>query len=113
MRRALRRASDAATLNLDEISVLLSARDEALTQLCEAAARVRDAGLLEIGRPGVITYSPKVFIPLTRLCRDRCHYCTFATTPNHVPAAYLEISQVCNLIFPLIWMRIIESCTTN
>ena len=94
MRRALRRASDAATLNIDEISVLLSARDEALTQLCEAAARVRDAGLIELGRPGVITYSPKVFIPLTRLCRDRCHYCTFATTPNHLPAAYLEISQV-------------------
>lgn len=94
MRRALRRASDAATLNIDEISVLLSARDEALTQLCEAAARVRDAGLIELGRPGVITYSPKVFIPLTRLCRDRCHYCTFATTPNHLPAAYLEISEV-------------------
>jgi FO synthase len=94
MRRALRRASDAATLNIDEISVLLEARDEALTQLCEAAARVRDAGLIELGRPGVITYSPKVFIPLTRLCRDRCHYCTFATTPNHLPAAYLEISQV-------------------
>ena len=94
MRRALRRASDAATLNIDEISVLLSARDEALTQLCEAAARVRDAGLIELGRPNVITYSPKVFIPLTRLCRDRCHYCTFATTPNHLPAAYLEISQV-------------------
>ncbi len=94
MRRALRRASDAATLNIDEISVLLSARDEELTQLCEAAARVRDAGLTELGRPGVITFSPKVFIPLTRLCRDRCHYCTFATTPNHLPAAYLEISQV-------------------
>ena len=94
MRRALRRASDAATLNIDEISVLLSARDEALTQLCEAAARFRDAGLIELGRPGVITYSPKVFIPLTRLCRDRCHYCTFATTPNHLPAAYLEIAQV-------------------
>jgi FO synthase len=94
MRRALRRASDAATLNIDEISVLLAARDEELTQLCEAAARVRDAGLIELGRPGVITFSPKVFIPLTRLCRDRCHYCTFATTPNHLPAAYLEISQV-------------------
>ena len=94
MRRSLRRASDAATLNIDEISVLLAARDEELTQLCEAAARVRDAGLIELGRPGVITYSPKVFIPLTRLCRDRCHYCTFATTPNHLPAAYLEISQV-------------------
>ena len=31
------------------------------------------------GRPGVVTYSPKVFIPVTRLCRDRCHYCTFVT----------------------------------
>ena len=94
MRRALRRASDAATLNLDEIEVLLSARGEELTQLCAAAARVRDAGLLELNRAGVITYSPKVFIPLTRLCRDRCHYCTFATTPNHLPAAYLEIAEV-------------------
>jgi len=94
MRRALRRASDSATLNLDEITILLSARDEALTQLCASAARVRDAGLLEARRPGIITYSPKVFIPLTRLCRDRCHYCTFATTPNNVSSAYLEIAQV-------------------
>ena len=94
MRRALRRASDSATLNVDEITILLSARDEALTQLCASAARVRDAGLFEAGRPGIITYSPKVFIPLTRLCRDRCHYCTFATTPNNVSSAYLEIAQV-------------------
>ena len=94
MRRALRRASDSATLNVDEITILLTARDEALTQLCASAARVRDAGLLEAGRPGIITYSPKVFIPLTRLCRDRCHYCTFATTPNNVSSAYLEIAQV-------------------
>ena len=34
--------------------------------------------------PGVITYSRKVFIPLTRLCRDRCHYCTFATVPGRL-----------------------------
>ena len=94
MRRVLRRVSDSATLNLDEITILLSARDEALTQLCASAARVRDAGLLEAGRPGIITYSPKVFIPLTRLCRDRCHYCTFATTPNNVSSAYLEIAHV-------------------
>ena len=46
---------------------------------------MRDAGLLAAGRPGVITYSRKVFIPVTRLCRDRCHYCTFATTPNRLP----------------------------
>jgi FO synthase len=55
---------------------------------------VRDAGLVEAGRPRTVTYSRKVFIPLTRLCRDRCHYCTFATTPGRVPAAYLSIDDV-------------------
>lgn len=52
-----------------------------------AAARVRDAGLVELGRPGTVTYSRKVFIPLIRLCRDRCHYCTFAPVPG---ATYLS-----------------------
>jgi len=41
-----------------------------------------------------ITYSPKVFIPLTRLCRDRCGYCTFVASPASVPSAYLEIDEV-------------------
>src|SRR5439155_1090692 len=45
-------------------------------------------------RPGVVTYSKKVFIPLTRLCRDRCHYCTFATVPHRLPAAYLSPDEV-------------------
>src|SRR5204863_7897850 len=54
----------------------------------------RDAGLADTGRPGVVTYSKKVFIPLTRLCRDRCHYCTFATVPHRLPAAYLERDEV-------------------
>ena len=38
--------------------------------------------LTEQGFGSVITYSPKVFIPLTHLCRDVCHYCTFAKTPK-------------------------------
>lgn len=42
----------------------------------------------------VVTYSPKVFIPLTRLCRDVCHYCTFATTPRFVDQPYLSIDEV-------------------
>jgi FO synthase len=42
----------------------------------------------------VITYSRKVFIPLTRLCRDRCGYCTFATVPHRVHSAYLEPDEV-------------------
>ncbi|MGW4341069.1 7,8-didemethyl-8-hydroxy-5-deazariboflavin synthase, partial [Rhodococcus koreensis] len=81
MRRVLRRARDGATLNVDEATVLLQARGGDLVDLCSSAAKVRDAGLLAAGRPRAVTYSRKVFIPLTRLCRDRCHYCTFVTVP--------------------------------
>jgi len=42
----------------------------------------------------VVTYSPKVFIPLTKLCRDRCGYCTFAQAPQHLPAPYLTPDEV-------------------
>jgi FO synthase len=94
MRRALRRAAEGRTLDLDETTVLLSARGEALDDLLAAAATVRDAGLVSVGRPGVVTYSRKVFIPLTRLCRDRCHYCTFATVPGKLPAPYLDRDEV-------------------
>ena len=86
-RRALARANRGAAVDLDEATVLLSARGEDLERLCAIAARVRDAGLTGAGRPGVVTYSPKVFIPVTRLCRDRCHYCTFVTTPGHLERA--------------------------
>ena len=41
-----------------------------------------------------VTYSPKVFIPLTRLCRDRCGYCTFATAPQHIAIPYLTPDEV-------------------
>ncbi|MEX5633597.1 bifunctional FO biosynthesis protein CofGH [Parafrankia sp. FMc2] len=94
MRRALRRARDGATLDVTEAAILLAARGADLTDLCASAARVRDAGLVSAGRPGVVTYSPKVFIPLTRLCRDRCHYCTFATVPHRLPAPYLTVDEV-------------------
>src|ERR1700748_683007 len=90
IRRALARAERGAALDLDEATVLLSAREEDLTRLTAVAARVRDAGLVGAGRPGVVTYSPKVFIPVTRLCRDRCHYCTFVTTPGHLERAARE-----------------------
>ncbi len=94
MRRALRRARDGVAVDPAEALVLLQARGESLTDLMQSAARVRDAGLAAAGRPGVVTYSKKVFIPLTRLCRDRCHYCTFATTPGRLPAPYLSPDEV-------------------
>ncbi|WP_375478553.1 bifunctional FO biosynthesis protein CofGH [uncultured Jatrophihabitans sp.] len=93
-RRALRRARDGVALDATEAEILLGARGDDLVDLCASAARVRDQGLADAGRPGVITYSKKVFIPLTRLCRDRCHYCTFATTPNRVPAPFLSPDEV-------------------
>ncbi|HEV7193151.1 MAG TPA: bifunctional FO biosynthesis protein CofGH [Jatrophihabitantaceae bacterium] len=94
LRRALRRARDGVTLDAVEAEILLRARGAELDDLCASASRVRDSGLAAAGRSGVVTYSRKVFIPLTRLCRDRCHYCTFATTPNRLPAAFLSPDEV-------------------
>ncbi len=45
-------------------------------------------------RSPVVTYSPKVFIPLTKLCRDVCHYCTFARPPRRGQRAYLTAEEV-------------------
>lgn len=60
-----------------------------LDALLEAARARRD------GRgPARMTFSPKVFIPLTRLCADVCHYCTFATTPSQLPAPYMSVEEV-------------------
>ncbi|MFE2179763.1 bifunctional FO biosynthesis protein CofGH [Streptomyces sp. NPDC059455] len=87
MRRALKRARDGVALDTAEAAVLLQARGDDLRELTASAARVRDAGLEAVGRPGVITYSRSVFIPLTRLCRDKCHYCTFATVPGKLRRA--------------------------
>ncbi|WAL69599.1 bifunctional FO biosynthesis protein CofGH [Amycolatopsis cynarae] len=94
MRRALARARDGKTLDIAEATVLLHARDEDLEALSVHASRIRDAGLAAAGREGVITYSRKVFIPLTRLCRDRCGYCTFATVPGKVDAPFLSPDEV-------------------
>ncbi|GIE95871.1 bifunctional FO biosynthesis protein CofGH [Paractinoplanes rishiriensis] len=94
IRRALRRAADGKAIDADEATALLAATGDRLDDLLSIAGGIRDAGLREAGRPGVVTYSKKVFIPLTRLCRDRCHYCTFATVPHRLPAAFLERDEV-------------------
>jgi FO synthase len=94
MRRTLARARDGKALDVDEATVLLHARGEDLQRLLEYASRTRDAGLEAARRPNVITYSRKVFIPLTRLCRDRCGYCTFATVPHRLHSLYLEPDEI-------------------
>src|SRR5688572_19103978 len=101
LRRAVVRAERGVALDATEAETLLHARGlgegEPLDRLLTAAGAVRDAGLASTGRPGVVTYSRKVFIPLTRLCRDRCHYCTFATVPHRLPAAFLDREEVLSI----------------
>ena len=58
-------------------------------QLCAEARRLRPRGL--------VTYSPKVFIPLTTLCRDVCGYCTFARPPRRGERAYMSLEEVLEL----------------
>lgn len=66
------------------------------TPLDELMAEARAARDVRFGplTPARMTYSPKVFIPLTRLCADVCHYCTFATTPSRLEAPYLTEDEV-------------------
>jgi FO synthase len=64
------------------------ARASDLRQLMEQAAALRDAGFGQ-----AVTYSRKVFIPLTQLCRDVCHYCTFAQPPRPGERAYLTLDE--------------------
>jgi FO synthase len=89
LRRALARADAGKTLTVGEAALLLDARGPALAALMATAARVRD------GAHGArVTYSRKVFIPLTHLCRDACGYCTFAWPPKGELPAYLAPDQV-------------------
>lgn len=60
-----------------------------LAELMGSAADMRDDGF-----GSVVTFSPKVFIPLTELCRDVCHYCTFAKTPGRLERPYLAPDKV-------------------
>ena len=69
-----------------------SERYDDLTEVAERARAIRDEH-----HGSRVTYSPKVFIPLTKLCRDRCGYCTFAQPPARLEAPYLTSDQVLDI----------------
>ena len=73
-----------------EALALAGHRDTAA--LAAVAAEWRDAGFRN-----VVTYSRKIFIPLTHLCRDVCHYCTFAQVPRKLQAPYMSLDEVLNM----------------
>jgi FO synthase len=88
-RRALKRASDGKTLTVDEAAVLMGVGGTALEELLAVAGALRD-----LGHGHTVTYSRKVFIPLTMLCRDVCHYCTFAKPPARLDKPFLTPEDV-------------------
>ncbi len=95
---ALERAEAHASLTGADAAVLMTARGAELDRLLELASDLRDQGLRARGQAGIVTYSRKVFVPVTTLCRDRCHYCVFVDTPGqlaaHGKAPYLTPDQV-------------------
>ena len=86
---ALERAAGGATLSPEEAVALLEGDDALLPDLLEAAASARDEG-----RGRRMTFSAKIFIPLTNLCRDYCGYCTFRRDPGEPGALTMTPEQV-------------------
>lgn len=84
----LRTGHEQGQLPSEADALALAAVDDTRA-LALLAADLRDQGFAN-----VVTYSKKVFIPLTHLCRDVCHYCTFAQVPRKVQAPYLDIEEI-------------------
>lgn len=78
--------------SLSDSEALKLAENEATAELASIACDLRDQGHGQL-----ITYSRKVFVPLTHLCRDVCHYCTFARTPKKIDRPYMPIEDVLEL----------------
>jgi 7,8-didemethyl-8-hydroxy-5-deazariboflavin synthase CofG subunit len=89
LQAVVERALDGETISREAAYHLVSCDGDQLPALCGAAAKLRDRGK---GR--TVTFSPKVFIPLTRLCRDFCGYCTFRQSPAEADALFLTLDQV-------------------
>ena len=81
-----------AGVNPSQAEALALADETDLAALTAAAGAIRDRA-----HNHVISYSRNIFIPLTKLCRDVCHYCTFAQPPKRSEAAYMTIDEVLEL----------------
>jgi FO synthase len=86
-------ASAKERLSRDDARELLSSSDEELPSLLASAQRLRRRF-----KPGVVTYSRKVFIPLTNLCRDYCGYCTFRRDPGQPGAHTMTPDEVMEVV---------------
>ena len=87
MNNVLQQVREGVRLSDDDALALAEFTDT--RALADVASVLRDQGFRN-----TVTYSRKVFIPLTHLCRDVCHYCTFAQVPRKVMAPYMSIDEV-------------------
>ncbi len=69
----------------------------ALTAATAAELTARAGELRDVGHGRLVSYSPKVFLPLTQLCRDSCHYCTFAQAPRRLKSPYLSVEEAVSI----------------
>ena len=83
------KASEFLEITDEEALSLSSYSEDHLDDLCGAAAKMRNHG-----KGTTVTFSPKVFIPLTRLCRDYCGYCTFRIDPDQTQSLYMSAEEV-------------------
>src|ERR1700760_3167363 len=88
---ALARAEAGRSLSQTEVLALADCAD--LQALMGVAAGMRDAA-----HGNLVTYSRKVFVPLTQLCRDVCHYCTFAKTPSRLGQPFLSVDEALEIV---------------
>jgi FO synthase len=93
MRSILQDCLDGKTIGRQEALQLASLQGEELQSLLATAAELRDKS-----KGKVVTFSPKIFIPLTNLCRDFCGYCTFRKAPDEGGAKTMTIDEVLRVV---------------
>jgi FO synthase len=89
LKRVMSNALEGKILSIQDTHLLTTTSHEHLPALCRAASLVRNRG-----KGHTVTFSPKVFIPLTHLCRDVCGYCAFRQDPEGSPQLYMDAEQV-------------------
>jgi 7,8-didemethyl-8-hydroxy-5-deazariboflavin synthase CofG subunit len=89
----LKELADGRRLRRSEALLLSGVQGEEIHLLLDAAAELRDRG-----KGKVVTFSPKIFIPLTNLCRDFCGYCTFRKAPDEPGAKTMTIDEVFRVV---------------
>ena len=92
--RALEKTIGGAAVPEDQAGLFAQFGNGRLPELCAAAAQLRDHG-----KGKTVTFSPKVFIPLTMLCRDFCGYCTFRRDPSSGQKLYMSPDEVLKVAF--------------